>query len=191
MCCLQEYMVLVFPCLRNVQFHLDKRPLKIHLLRQWSWWRTSILPFSHFWATYTGQGHGANRVSKEVRRSFSQPQALPWGSLSAPRTDGICNPSDMFWVCPEFPPSLSCPEHFQREPPRHLNWLLSEELVARHHGPPKSQSSSLWNVKWGQPPCRNIGFHQLVSAICMVRDQSNCNSKIPYDWFWKIRQNLT
>lgn len=46
------------------------------------------------------------------------------GSLSAPRADGICNPSDMFWVCPGFPPSLSYPDHFQREAPRHLSWLL-------------------------------------------------------------------
>lgn len=95
-------------------------------------------------------------VSRAVQCSFSQQQALPWGSLSAPMTDEIYNPSVMFWVCPGFPPSLSCPEHFQREAPRHLNWLLSEELVAWHHGPPKSLSSSLWNVKWGQSPYREI-----------------------------------
>lgn len=112
------------------------------------------------------------------------------GTLSAPMTDDICNPSDMLWVCPAFPPSLSWPEHFQREAPRHLNWLLSEELVAWYHGPPNSLSSSLWNVKWGQPSCREISSHVLVSTLCTPRAQTNCNSRIPLRLVWKWGENF-
>lgn len=61
-------------------------------------------------------------VPTSLRCSFSQRWALPRGSLSAPRTNGICNPSDIFWVCLGFPPNLSSLEHYQRKA---LNWFLS------------------------------------------------------------------
>lgn len=91
----------------------------------------SIHPFlSHLpWSAWQRQTGWAERPA------FVSPRNMLFhdNPKFASRIDGMWNPSDMLWACLGFPFSLPCPELFQREDPRHLSSLLSEELVACYH----------------------------------------------------------
>lgn len=166
----------VISCLGNIVFSLRQMP---------NWgneidgghpsFHSSILSYK-FWSG----SHSTNRVRRAVQ-CFSQQQALPWGSLSATRTDWVCNPFNMFWVCLGFstvmPRTLPMGGSLtsQAAPFRGVSGLI----------PWASQITELLSVNWGYSPCREIS--PLVSTILMVRNYIVCNSRIP---LWLVLTEL-